>query len=508
MQPVLKIVNEYAEAEREQTRSNACIALAAVGTPEAVERLAEIGRADGSAMVRETAAVELLSAPAELVQGVVRRSHEELFGKEWLPSFQLLQQMAMASRSQVPLERSVPGRERRVLEALRLNWRLRTTRASPFFISRQLHGLAFLGAALASLALTFLWFQLTGQKLIDSGLPFGAWFVASLLVWLVMVTATPTRLAYLSEAAPYADVVWICLVAAAGFLLVAILWSELRPDSWRTVLAYFLFLVLPVAAARLGIAAGGLRYGRFWYMASALASGLGAAALAFVAGVFVFDVAFSRDLNETDSATSQLAIVGIACVLFLCCYYGLAGVARDSRPLGRQRALWRVVGTTTLGLTFLVIGIFVTVPPERWKAFMGMHERLELAGELPKTNFDLRDGGSLSLSITRPGKLYLEATGDRNIVLEFDGREIDNNWDDSTDSGVSTETLDEHVESGAYSVFVRYLAFVADPDENNYLWVLKSRFLTWLGRAPEAEGTPSVLSPLLLSVGWTPDAKP
>ncbi|MDW9681833.1 HEAT repeat domain-containing protein [Sinorhizobium meliloti] len=498
MKSVLKIVNEYAEADREQTRSNACIALAAVGTPEAVERLAEIGRADRSEMVRETAAVELVSAPAELSQLVVRRSHEELFGKDWLPSFKLLQQMAMASRSQVPLARAVPGRERRVLEALRLNWRLRTTQASPFFIFRQLHGLAFLGAALASLLLTVLWFELTGQKMVESGVAFGVWFAASLLVWLVMVTAMPTRLAYLSEAAPYADVVWICLVGAAGFLLVAIpVGSELQLDLWRTALAYFLFLVLPVAAARLGIAAGGLRHGRLWYMASVLASGLGAAALAFVTGVFVFDVAFSRDLIEADFTTSPLAIFGIACTLFLCCYYGLAGVARDFRPLERRRALSRVVGTTTLGITLLVIGISVTVPPE-----------LDLAGELPKTNFDLRHGASLGLNITRPGKLYLEATGDRNIVLEFDGREIDDNGEDSTDLGVATETLDEHVESGAYSVSVRHLTFEADPDEYDYLWVLKNRFLTWLGRPPEAEGPPSVLSPLHLSVRWSPDAKP
>ncbi|MCZ6863933.1 MAG: HEAT repeat domain-containing protein, partial [Alphaproteobacteria bacterium] len=180
MRPIIELLSDYTGAEQEQrVRTNACVALGAVATSEAMEHLFRLGLTDASEEVRESAAREIAKAPSQLRTPLIHRLYDgsEKRG-EWRSNFELLQSIGAISGKLEPR----PGDWlRRVLQILVLNFRIIATRGNEFsFWPRLKLGSLFVALFCSAIVVT-IWSLLAFERLFDEdwaavlAMIFGLW---------------------------------------------------------------------------------------------------------------------------------------------------------------------------------------------------------------------------------------------------------------------------------------------------------------------------------------------
>lgn len=501
MRPIIELLSDYTGAEQEQrVRENACVALGAVATPEAMEHLLRLGLNDASEAVRKCAAREIAEAPGWLRAPLIRRLYRDSEKRgEWRRNFELLQGIGTVAGKLEPR----PGDWlRRVLQILILNFRIIATRGSEFSLRSRLKLGSMFIALLCSTFFITIWILLAfGDQIDDEWI---GMLAATFLLWIplvfypVIVTMVPSGLRFSQSEASFADVLWLFILFAFAYLIVSALLGELESLGGGVsteFLALFLFLFVPIAAARICLGFARAPVPGMPYLLRCLATGLGGAT------VSVWIVMLATDWDRPFSDVASLSLLfALSAVFFLCWVRALQGAPPEARGAdASDRKLPRALPTLCLGLIALVSLFLVSVPRS---------EQIPLGREPSSLEREMSHGQRLTLVVTHPGEVEIVLAGeDVDSVLWLDG--------DRRDEGSEStpERLTQSIGRGSHTVRTTIYGGKSMAGPETFLWLLENRVAAWVsltnvtlenigerGSEPDEET-------MTLNLIWTPSTK-
>lgn len=502
MRPIIELLSDYTGAEQEQrVRTNACVALGAVATSEAMEHLFRLGLNDASEEVRKCAAREIAQAPDRLRTPIIRRLyHGSEKGGEWRSNFELLQSIGTVAGKLEPR----PGDWlRRVLQILILNFRIIATRGSEFSLRSRLKLGSMFIALLCSTFFITIWTLLAfGDQLDDdwTGL-----LAVTFLLWMplvfypIIVTMVPAGLRFSQNEASFADALWLLLIFTFTYLVVSALFGELETWGGKVLaefLSLFLFFFVPIAAARICLGFARAPVPGMPYLLRCLATGLGGATVS----VWIVMLATDWDRPFSDVASLSL-LLALSTVFFLCWVRALQGAPPEARGAdASDRKLLRALPALCLGLIALVSLFLVSVPRS---------EPIPLGREPSSLEREMSHGQRLTLVVTHPGEVEIVLAGeDVDSVLWLDG--------DRRDEGSEStpERLTRSIGRGSHTV--RTTIYGGGSNRSGpkaFLRLLENRVGAWVSLANEIPGTngESGSEPdqetMTLNLIWTPSTK-